>query len=196
MGDTKKFGRGIPPWNLNFWTDTYEKEARLRLKWFRKNEDRLVAYSEKPFSKTVPPEILNKIAEDRKEQYQKVEKHPRPHSSDPPPPLVDPRAIFNVMKPVDPVTERLIYTGANKDGRLNYLHERVKIIPEDKYYFPETSSFRYGWNMWHSSTTATPVRYGRCQVIRASFYRRNGVGRDPDWYQKPQTLSSTICDRT
>lgn len=81
----------------------------------------------------------------------------------------------------------------NKDGRLNYLKERVKLIPELRYYFPETSSFRYGWNMWDCSKTMPKTSYGRQQVIKNSFYRRRGVERDPDWYKQPSVLSPSVC---
>ncbi|KAK5649449.1 hypothetical protein RI129_000478 [Pyrocoelia pectoralis] len=194
MGEQKRTNRGIDPSKMKIYTDSYEKENRLRLKWFRKNEERLVAYTEKPNTQTVPQEVIDEVANKRKISYQEAERYPRIHFDDAPPPLVDPNAIYNTMKPVDPDTKKLIYTGTQKDGRLNYFHERVKILPEDKFYFAETTSWRYGWNMWNSANVATPVRYGRCQVIKASFYRRNGVARDPDWYQEPATLSPCICN--
>ncbi|KAF5299348.1 hypothetical protein FQA39_LY02521 [Lamprigera yunnana] len=190
----KKTFRGIEASKMNFWTDAIEVENRLRLKWFRKNEDTLVAYAEKPSSRTVPAEVLKKVADDRQKRYQGVERHGIRLIEEVIPPEIDPSAIYSTMKPIDPDIKKLLYAiGTEKDSRKKYLKERMKTIPEEKYYFTETTSFCYGWNMWHSSTKATPVRYGRSQVIKASFYRRGGVGRDPNWYQKPSTLNAIVC---
>lgn len=103
--------RGMDPSKIKIYTDAYEKEAHLRLKWFRKNEDRLEAYTAKPNSRTVPGEILDKIDSDRQERYQGIERYPRYPVEDVPPPLIDPNAIYNTMKPVDPTVTRLIYQG-------------------------------------------------------------------------------------
>lgn len=69
----------------------------------------------------------------------------------------------------------------------------MKLIPETKYYYPETTSFRYGWNMWNNAKTRINLGNGRQQVIKNSFYRRRGVARDPDWYKEPAQLSPSVC---
>lgn len=98
------------------------------------------------------------------------------------------------MKPVDPAVARIFYTASNKDGRIRYLNERVKLIPENRYYFPEVSSWMYGWKMWNLSKTMPKTGFGRQHIIRDSFYRRRGVERDPEWYKEPTVLSPNICN--
>lgn len=75
------------------------------------------------------------------------------------------------------------------------MHERVKIKPEDRYYFPEVTSFLYGWKIWEETRRKVNLGNGRQQIIKSSFYRRRGVGRDPDWYREPARISALICGR-
>lgn len=98
-----------------------------------------------------------------------------------------------IMKPVDSAVKKLIYTGDNKDGRINYLRERVKLLPDDRYYFPEVSSFEYGWKTWNHAKNMKKTGFGRQQIVKDSFYRRRGVERDPDWYKEPAGYSPTVC---
>lgn len=98
------------------------------------------------------------------------------------------------MKPVDPAVIKLLYTALNKDGRVKYLSARIKSIPENRYYFPEVSSWIYGWKMWNMPKTMTKTGFGRQQIIKNSFYRRRGVERDPDWYKEPIVFSPTVCN--
>lgn len=63
----------------------------------------------------------------------------------------------------------------------------MKDRPEDRYYFPEASSFVYGWRISGAQKAlADEPRYGRRQVIKESFYRRNGaLNNDPFFYREP-----------
>lgn len=79
------------------------------------------------------------------------------------------------------------------ENRITYLNQRVKLIPEKRYYCPETTNFRYGWNMWECAKAKPNFGFGRCQIIQQSFYRRRGVEKDPEWYKAPQRLSPTVC---
>lgn len=81
-----------------------------------------------------------------------------------------------------------------KGGRVNYLEKRAETIPEEKYYFPETTNFRYGWKMWHNKARINEGNE-RQQIIKNSFYRRRGVERDPEWYREPASISPTTCGR-
>lgn len=78
---------------------------------------------------------------------------------------------------------------------MRYLKERVKTKPDDRYYFVEVSSYIYGWNMWEEAKNKINLGHGRQQVIKASFYRRRGVERDPDWYREPARLTTLVCGR-
>lgn len=98
------------------------------------------------------------------------------------------------MKPVEPATQKLIYTGANKDGRENYFRERVKLRPDQRFYFPEVTSFCYGWKIWDKVKGMKKTGFGRRQIIQDSFYRRRGIDVDPEWYREPAVYSPTICN--
>lgn len=100
------------------------------------------------------------------------------------------------MRPVDPLVTKILYASLNRDGRDNYLKERFKLIPEERYYFPEVSSWIYGWKMWNMPKTMPKTGLGRQHIIKNSFYRRRGVERDPDWYKEPVVFSPTICTCT
>ncbi|XP_045483744.1 protein ATP6V1FNB-like [Harmonia axyridis] len=174
------------------WTQCIEKENFLRLKWFTKNEERLNEIANAPLVRTVPQELKDDMRAGRISRFQNVDrKNVKKQDEQMPFGHIDPR-IHNVMQPVDPKTLKLLYAGTQRDGRKNYWNARVKIIPENRYYFPETSSFEYGWKMWNASRTMAKSRHGRREVIR-EFYRRAGVGRDPDWHKEPAKLSPTIC---
>ncbi|KAL3280049.1 hypothetical protein HHI36_017556 [Cryptolaemus montrouzieri] len=174
------------------WTQCIEKENHLRLKWFTRNEERLNEIANAPLIRTVPEEVKEDMRLGRIARFQNVDRknvkkldHQKPYEQ------LDPR-VTNVMQPIDPKIKKLLYAGTQKDGRRNYLNARVKVIPENRYYFPETSSFEYGWKMWNASRTIPKSRYGRIEVIK-EFYRRAGVARDPEWHKEPTKLSPTIC---
>ncbi|XP_018330097.1 uncharacterized protein LOC108740312 [Agrilus planipennis] len=176
------------------YADAIATEDRLRMKWFKRNEQRLVEYAEQALPKKVTEEEKEKMISDRQERYQNVERKVRPRFSEGGEvPLIDPDAVYNVMRPVNPEVKSLLYAGTEKNGRKNYLHERVKILPENKYYFQECVNWTYGWKMWNHGKENPMIRYGRCRIIEESFYRKNNVGRDPDWYREPSKLSPTTC---
>ncbi|XP_019874922.1 protein ATP6V1FNB-like [Aethina tumida] len=98
--------------------------------------------------------------------------------------------ILDFMKPVDPEVKKVLYS-SYPEARHEYLKLRYLPLPEDRYYFPEASNFVYGWHMWHERRQY--VGFGRQPIIKNSFYRRNGVERDPDWYKEPHKMSPTTC---
>ncbi|XP_075711224.1 protein SPMIP1 isoform X2 [Rhinoderma darwinii] len=53
------------------------------------------------------------------------------------------------MKPVSPGTRSLLYQGTSKEekGRHRYLKARNILGPEEKYCFPVTTSWDYGWRL-------------------------------------------------
>lgn len=177
------------------WKDNLDKEQKLRLNWFRKNEARLVKDAEAPLKRQLDDNIKKEKIENYKTLFSEVERFPQIRTSDPEPLDYDPDCLAHPMRPVDYKTKQLLYTGTQQDGRVNYLKERAKTIPEQKYYFPETTSFRYGWKMWdHAMSGEGGTRLGKSQIIKQTFYRRRGVTCDPMWYRDPIRLSPTVCD--
>ncbi|KAL1487746.1 hypothetical protein ABEB36_015582 [Hypothenemus hampei] len=173
-----------------YWTKTIEKEAALRSLWFRKNEARLNEIANKIPSKIVNEDVKEKIKQERLAAFQNSKKNIRIKRE---PLTLDFNGnIQDIMKPVNPAIKKLIYTGANRDGRINYLNERVKLLPKDRYYFRECTSWDYGWNILDKSKIVQAREFGRKQIIKETFYRRRGIERDPDWYREP-AINLTFC---
>ncbi|XP_030748964.1 protein ATP6V1FNB-like [Sitophilus oryzae] len=174
------------------WATNIAKEAGLRAKWFKVNEKRLNEIANSVPSRVVPDEIKEEMKQNRIRGFQDLKKYPRIKTEEQVPEFTG--NLQEIMKPVDPAVKKLIYTGSNKDGRLNYLHKRIKLLPEDRFYFPEVSSFEYGWKMWNYVKTIKKTGFGRQQVIQDTFYRRRGVERDPEWYKEPAHIRPTFCN--
>lgn len=93
------------------WIESIEKENRLRLTWFRKNERRLEECAEKPSAREVPQELKDEVRETRQNTYRNAKKFPRIKTEDALPPAFDEDAILNVMRPIDPDIKKLLYMG-------------------------------------------------------------------------------------
>ena len=87
--------------------------------------------------------------------------------------------IGTEMRPVTPTTRKLLFKGfsALGEGRYQYLQKRKQKKPEDKYEFPVTSSWEYGWKMTKSmkNSSICTANFGRTKIVKDSFYRTNGV---------------------
>ncbi|XP_076258399.1 uncharacterized protein LOC143195276 [Rhynchophorus ferrugineus] len=175
-----------------YWAKTIEKEDALRAKWFKINEKRLNEIANKIQSRVVPEEIKESMKQNRIAAFQNLKKFPRIKTEDQVPEFAG--KLQGIMKPIDPAIKKLIYTGNNKDGRVNYLRERIQLLPEDRFYFPEVSSFEYGWRMWDYVKTIKKTGFGRQQIVKDTFYRRRGVEEDPEWYREPAQISPTFCN--
>ncbi|KAJ8927765.1 hypothetical protein NQ314_019769 [Rhamnusium bicolor] len=77
--------RGMDANLQKVWIAAVEKEDSLRLKWFRKNMQRLNDISNKEAHRTVPEEVKEKFKKDRIESFQNVIKYPRIKTEDAPP---------------------------------------------------------------------------------------------------------------
>lgn len=93
------------------WIESIEKEKKLRLSWFRNNEQRLKECAEKTNSRIVPQHVKDDVKESRQTLYRSIKKYPITKPEDPPPLSVDDDAIVNVMRPVDPEEKNLLYCG-------------------------------------------------------------------------------------
>lgn len=173
--------------NLQSFKNYVERENVLRLKWFKKNESRLELLANGPNVRKVPPETL----EERDSIYKKLIQQDRLYKKKPAEIIPDyDGAEESMMRPVDIKIKRILYKGG---GRVKYLNERVKLKPEERYYFPEVSSFVYGWKMWNYSMDNPIVRYGKSNIVKTSFYRRRGTERDPDWYKECGKITKSPC---
>ncbi|XP_076160702.1 protein SPMIP1 [Ptiloglossa arizonensis] len=102
---------------------------------------------------------------------------------------------MDVMKPMHPQVKNLLYEDAPSFiNAENYMNKRFKDIPEDRYYFPDCTSWIYGWRL--SDYPPIPrSKVGKTNVTVNEFYRWriSSLQRDPEWYRPCQRTSSR-CD--
>lgn len=174
----------------NFWKESIDKEASVRLAWhvqFSKDlsSQSVIQMKNKPKksgnflpkigtqnSKLITSNLEKqklKMASNRsdKMQYQMNGKS-----------TLEPTLLIE-MRPVTPGTKKLLYKGfsALGEGRYAYLQERKKKKPEQKYEFPITNGWEYGWKITEAMKTSLskPAEFGRTRIVKDSFYRNNGV---------------------
>ena len=98
-----------------------------------------------------------------------------------PPMSTDPTALD--MLPASPSTKARLYHGISRDnqGRADYLRERGRLGPEDKYRVPPVSSAEYGWGLGElvPRMGIKEPGYGRSRKLQEAMYSRNGVDSLP-----------------
>ncbi|PIK32971.1 hypothetical protein BSL78_15623 [Apostichopus japonicus] len=173
----------------NFWTESIHKEAYTRLAWHEKYSKEFARDSVKnaqtkrlqdkfpPIVHNIPAVLSLKAQKKnhRKENLADIEKK----KSDELAALAgrDPNALLVEMRPVTPHTRTQLYKGFSKEGtgRYAYLQFRKLKKPEDKYDFPITSSWDYGWRLDDVVKEFHAPKFGRSRIVKDSFYRTNGI---------------------
>ncbi|XP_076624297.1 protein SPMIP1 [Colletes latitarsis] len=102
---------------------------------------------------------------------------------------------MKIMKPIEPRVRALLYEDAPSFVTAeNYFNERLKDIPEDRYFFPDCTSWVYGWRL--SDYPPVPrSKVGQTNVMINEFYRPrfSSLQRDPEWH-RPCQHTPSICD--
>uniref|UniRef100_A0A670ZPH5 Sperm microtubule inner protein 1 n=1 Tax=Pseudonaja textilis TaxID=8673 RepID=A0A670ZPH5_PSETE len=154
----------------NFWKEEYEKEIVLRFAWHQK-------YGALVKAKQEGLRERRKKAEDTTLRLPSVRPPPPVKPRTPPPPLPPPppKALLEMeMKPAPREVRNLLYQGISHEdeGRYRYLKLRLLVPPEEKYTFPITTNFTYGWQMGKMATShVAPTAKTRTD----SFFRKNGA---------------------
>nr|XP_053611890.1 uncharacterized protein LOC128676023 [Plodia interpunctella] len=100
-----------------------------------------------------------------------------------------------LMRVMDPSQRDILYKNLPNFGKVAYLKSRSRMIPEDKYYFPECSSWEYGWRMKDSQNSKNRPSYGRdWRYVRDSI-SRTGAQPDPAYYTEPDINTFLKCSR-
>ncbi|XP_074049847.1 protein SPMIP1 [Macrotis lagotis] len=155
----------------NFWKEDYLKEIMLRCDWHRK-------YGAKVKAKQAARDATRKVF---KLPTLGPKTPPSPLPLPPPPPKEPPKpppplkeAPATEMFPVPPETRDLLYQGISHDlqGRFNYLENRKLAKPEERYPFPVTTNFIYGWQLG-SPLERKMVSCKMCRI--ETFFRKNGA---------------------
>ena len=89
----------------------------------------------------------------------------------------DPNALLVEMRTVTPAIRSQLYKGFSKEGTGRYAYLQIRKIkkPEDKYDFPITSSWEYGWRLDDVVKEFRAPQFGRSRIVKDSFYRTNGI---------------------
>ncbi|XP_030072746.1 protein SPMIP1 [Microcaecilia unicolor] len=169
----------------NFWKESYLKEVLLRLNWYRQYSQSIKARGQrrarqKPREKIKLPainEVLMKAAEETKKTEAIKDRIKRLTFREDGEEEAEGEGLPDFdMKPVTPRTRSLLYSGLSKEeeGRYKYLQERCKIKPEEKYVYPLTTNWMYGWQLGSMDPGQRSI-YPRCCLVRDTFFRRNGA---------------------
>ncbi|XP_038609163.1 protein ATP6V1FNB [Tachyglossus aculeatus] len=161
----------------NFWKEEYLKEMLLRFGWQRKygaavraKQRARVQAREGLKLPTIAPKGLPKVPSPPKAPTPLPPKAPVPKPTGP----VCPSPPDGEMYPVPPAIRTLLYHGVSHDqqGRVCYLAARAATRPEERYLYPLTTSFVYGWQLGPTVKGALPSNK-LCRI--ETFFRKNGA---------------------
>lgn len=107
--EKKKTTRGIAIDQQRQWMHSINKEEKLRLIWFQKNEPRLTATANRENARKVPAQVKEDTKQNILSTFQDYERRTTPKAEDIPPRLVDEDALHHIMRPVDKAVTDLIY---------------------------------------------------------------------------------------
>ncbi|XP_014353782.1 protein SPMIP1 [Latimeria chalumnae] len=159
----------------NFWKEVMLKEAETRVKWWREYK---AEHPKTSRSKTAPketiklPPIRTASAREKPGPEKKVVPETPRGAEESTGQMLE---SASEMKPVTPRTKELLYHGIshNLDGRYSYLHARKMKKPEDRYYYPLTTSWDYGWQLGNMEFKIYGNRL--THIVQDTFFRKNGV---------------------
>lgn len=92
------------------------------------------------------------------------------------------RAPLADMHPISKREKDVLFDGFSKEekGRSEYLKMRKAADPEEKYRYPQLSSWEYGWNFKKITTPGIAPINARNRIVAESFYRPTCVQYPPD----------------
>ncbi|KAJ8686804.1 hypothetical protein QAD02_022598 [Eretmocerus hayati] len=169
-----------------FHREVSKKEEALRTRWFLKNRQRLYENlgKHKPFQNVKTAQQKGKVTKTKASTRETEEKPvfaPWRSSKD---------SQFDLMRPILPAVKSILYVPKDESflSRKKYFKERYKQNPEDKFFYPQCTSWVYGWRLKDYPPGSSP-KFGMKSVIHSTFYRRNAssLQRDPEWYRICQT---------
>ncbi len=163
----------------NSWKEQVEKEAMTRIalklqketdtdndEWFVKSKYNENSQPKLPFEAEIkyPPKLVRKSPTTEALELTKKLRE------------TGANLLSDMKKPDEKVT-KLLYDGFTKEekGRYQYMQERKKENPENKYDYPLLTSFDYGWKLNEVATTYKTPAHGRTKIVEDTFHRRNGV---------------------
>ncbi|OON23338.1 hypothetical protein X801_00749 [Opisthorchis viverrini] len=168
--------------------EQYERELTSQISWFLKHQQAKKTSPGKPLSPeeisetkvSNPFDLLPKHVQEKIIACRAREKKPTKAVKKPSESKESVKELPPDMIPPEPYVLKTLYDGISKEGRgrYKYLTERNRLDMEQKYRYPILSSMEYGWGhrqLLKECPNLHTKRHGRVQVIRESFYQRNGL---------------------
>ncbi|CAF4825997.1 unnamed protein product [Pieris macdunnoughi] len=107
--------------------------------------------------------------------------------------MMDVKQIPNsIMMPVEENVSKVLHESQPDGGRLQYLRKRARKIPEERYYFCETSNNTCGWKLNESKMEYCHSNR-RVYTYKRDVLARSGPQPDPDYYGQPLMTKNFKC---
>ncbi|XP_077983227.1 protein SPMIP1-like [Glandiceps talaboti] len=174
--------------SMNAWSERLNKELRDRMKWQMKYSKEFARGSvSDPKAETMrryvvrqknaPPPIPTPPKTRRSDQVKAELKKQQELETARKEKKLDIDELLMDMRPASATTHAMLYQGFSKigEGRHRYLEKRRDKGPEDKYKFPLTGNWEYGWKINDQVDEYKAPTFGRSHIIQESFYRSNGL---------------------
>lgn len=181
---------------LNFLTENYEKESRLRLKYAKDHEVQLrKAATFRGEIKNYTPDIVNKSV-----MVAGMTMITKDHAEAARHRLIAPvkdylRAQVGTVKPTEPPMLPIKYEEKVllRESSKQYLKARRKMGPEDKFNFVECVNWTYGWKLGDSEMKLRGPTHGRVCHMMHILDNHVGPQPDPEYYASPDA-SCMYCE--
>ncbi|CAK1542233.1 unnamed protein product [Leptosia nina] len=98
----------------------------------------------------------------------------------------------SLMKPIESDVSEVLYETKPDGGRIQYLRRRARKLPEERYFFCETSNNVCGWKLNESRMQQT-TEYRRVYTYKRDALSRSGPQPDPPYCIKPLKEENFKC---
>lgn len=101
------------------------------------------------------------------------------------------QADLSVMHRPSKEIDELLYEGVSKEdeGRKAYMRKRKQVTPDEKYKYPITTSFDYGWDVMKIMRQYGLPKHGKKSDGTDSFWRDNSIFNPSE---DPNALTSAM----
>ncbi|KAG6444964.1 hypothetical protein O3G_MSEX003601 [Manduca sexta] len=180
---------------IRFLAESYEKESRLRMRWVQRNSKDIEKcatfksdvknYKETDITKATIIAGINATIRDHAISMQHRLRIPVP----------DYLSAKTVIKPSEPSSNRIMLPVKDEvkhillESRNEYLKTRAREAPGDKYYFMESTNWKYGWKLNESEMKMRGPMHGRVYHTMQNLKCRVGPQPDPQHYSSPYVYS-------
>ncbi|CAG4935567.1 unnamed protein product [Colias eurytheme] len=206
------------PYVLKFLIENFNKENERRIAWFNKNKERILnaaVFTDKcknhrtedvsraglePCMSSLALHNINSMSNRRRKPIRdgiintSLKYNPRAKTK------MSERVHFmaeteipnSFMKPIENDVTKILYEAQPDGGRLQYLKQRARKTPDERYYFCETSNNTCGWKVKESLLDYSHSNR-RCYYYQDDSFSRSGPHPDPPHYVEPLMSANFKC---